>query len=98
MLKKKTQIIMDSTFGRLPKQELPTNYQKLYVKRKAVKNIMTKTYIKPETITVKVELQQMIADSPNTPVQNNDATQDGNNDYEDARAFGFFFEEREEEF
>ena len=59
--------------------------------------MMTKTYIKPETITVKVELQQMIADSPNTPVQNNDATQDGNNDYEDARSF-FFFEEREEEF
>lgn len=57
---------------------------------------MTKTYIKPETITVKVELQQMIADSPNTPVQNNDATQDGNNDYNDARVF--FFEENEEEF
>ncbi len=60
--------------------------------------MMTKTYIKPETITVKVELQQMIANSPDTPVQNNDATQDGNGDYDDARGFGFFFEEVEEDF
>lgn len=59
---------------------------------------MTKTYIKPETITVKVESQQIMAGSPNTPVQNNDAQKDGNGDYEDARAFGFFFEESEEEF
>jgi hypothetical protein len=59
---------------------------------------MTKKYIKPETITVKVELQQMIADSPNTPVQNDDATQDGNGDYDDARGFSFFEEESEEEF
>ena len=54
---------------------------------------MTKTYIKPETITVKVESQQIMAGSPNTPIGNNEATKDENNDYDDARGFSFFFDE-----
>lgn len=49
---------------------------------------MTKTYIKPETKTIKVELQQMIAESIPTGVSGN---------LEDAEGKGFSFFEEEEE-
>lgn len=55
---------------------------------------MTNTYIKPETKTIKVELQQMVAVS--TPINDTDATKTGT-EYNDARGFGFdFFMEEEE--
>lgn len=50
---------------------------------------MAMKYIKPETKTIKVELQQMIADS--IPTNGN-----GNLDEAEARGFGFFEEEDEE--
>jgi len=56
---------------------------------------MTKTYIKPETIIVNVESQQILAGSPQITDQN--ATTDGNGDYNDAKGFSFFFEEVDEE-
>lgn len=55
---------------------------------------MTKTYIKPETITVKVEFQQIMQGTSTIP------TGDTPTDPEesDARSFGFnFFEEESEE-
>lgn len=60
---------------------------------------MTKTYIKPESVTVKVELQQMIAGTtPNPTVNPDPATTDPTTgDYDDARFFGLFFEEEENE-
>ncbi len=60
---------------------------------------MTKTYIKPETITVKVEFQQIMAGSGGG-VDNNGSP---GNDYNDqdvsySRGFNFFEEENEEEY
>ena len=51
---------------------------------------MANTYIKPETKTIKVELQQMIAESLPT------GTTSTKPEESDARSFGFnFFEEEE---
>lgn len=50
---------------------------------------MAMKYIKPETKTYKVELQQMIADSIPT-------SEDGDLGGAEARGFGFFEEEEEE--
>lgn len=48
-----------------------------------------KTYIKPNTELHQIELTQMIADSPTPPpVNNNDANQDSNGDYGDAKVHG----------
>ena len=58
---------------------------------------MTKTYIKPETKTIKAESQQIMAGSPNTPIGNNEATTNSDTgDYDDAKGFSFFFEEVED--
>ena len=55
---------------------------------------MTKTYIKPETITVKVELQQMIAESLG---KSNDPTEEVTNEGDVlSRDFGFNFFEDED--
>ena len=54
---------------------------------------MTKTYIKPETITVKVELQQMIAESLGKDNgDDNKVTDEGD---VLSRGFGFYFEEED---
>lgn len=60
---------------------------------------MTKTYIKPETLVHQVKIENLLqSGSPNNPpVTNNDATQDSNGDYYDAKGFSFFFEEVDEE-
>lgn len=50
---------------------------------------MANTYIKPETKTIKVELQQMIAES--LPI----GTTQTNPTESDARSFDFFMEEEE---
>ena len=59
---------------------------------------MTKTYIKPETITIKVESQQIMAGSGGV---NDGDSPTGKYDPEDvtySRGFGFFEEENEEEY
>lgn len=57
---------------------------------------MTKTYIKPETITVMVELQQMIAESLG---KSNDPTEEVTDEGDVlSRGFNFFNEETEEEY
>lgn len=57
---------------------------------------MTKTYIKPETITVMVELQQMIAESLG---KSNDPTEEVTDEGDVlSRSFNFFEEENEEEY
>ena len=50
---------------------------------------MTNKYIKPETKTIKVELQQMIAESLPTGTTYTDPASS------DAKGFDFFFEEEE---
>ena len=52
---------------------------------------MTNTYIKPKTITIKVEPQQIMAGTI-TQVTNDDPVTPGT---EEAREFGLFFEEEE---
>ena len=59
---------------------------------------MTKTYIKPETLVHQVKIENLLqTGSPKPPVTNNDATQDSNGDYDDAKGFSFFFEEVDDE-
>lgn len=53
---------------------------------------MINTYIKPETKTIKVELQQMIADS----ITIDTGTTPTNPNQSDAHIFDFFMEEEEE--
>ena len=48
---------------------------------------MKKTYINPTITTIKVVMHQMIAQSPNTPITGNDATQNGDGDYDDAKRY-----------
>jgi hypothetical protein len=58
---------------------------------------MTKTYIKPETVTVKVEFQQIMAGSPNAQIDPDKeaTTNPETGDYNDAKGFSFFFEQEE---
>lgn len=59
---------------------------------------MTKTYIKPEAVTVKVEFQQIMAGSPNLQI-NADPDKEATTtegEYDDAKGFSFFFEEVED--
>lgn len=60
---------------------------------------MTKTYIKPETVTVKVEFQQIMAGSANAQINpDKEATTNPETGYyDDAKGFSFFFEEVDEE-
>ena len=59
---------------------------------------MTKTYIKPETITIKVESQQIMAGSGG--VKGGDSPTDAYNSEDEtySRGFNFFEEENEEEY
>lgn len=58
---------------------------------------MAMKYIKPETKIFKVELQQMIADSPaNQTLNPNDPAPITEEEQIGARGFGFFEEEEEE--